>query len=425
MNILFSLILGVFAHSDELPTTLHTQMTAVSQDHGPFTSPYQGQNSLQPIHESATSVTWTIFGGVRLFPGLEVYVNPELAGGTGLSHTEGIAGFPNGEIYRVDDPSPKWNLARLFVKQTFGWGEDSEIFQDGKNQIADKEKVRRITVVLGKFALNDYFDNNTFSHDPRTQFLNWAFMDNAAWDYAADTRGYSWGAYLELNQAHWTLRWATVMVPLKANQMEMDKDFPVQRGDNLEYEYRYALGERAGTARLLAYQNIANMGNYRETIDTPAAGMDITHTRGRSRKYGFGLNLEQEINANFGVFSRLGWNDGHTETWAFTEVDRTASLGGTWKGTTWKRSKDLTGIALVFNWLSDDHRDYLANGGYGFLIGDGRLSYAPEEIAEAFYLYHLNNGLETTLDYQFVQNPAYNSDRGPVSIIALRLHLEI
>ena len=411
--------------ADEQSSNLHVQSTIVSQEHGGFPSSYSGQNSLSSSYDEQTSITWTVFGGLRLWKGAEFYVNPELAGGSGFNKTTGIAGFPNGEIYRVDDPSPKWNLARLYLKQSFGFGGDQEQIKDDKNQLAESLDVKRFTVVLGKFALNDFFDSNAYSHDPRTQFLNWALMDYGAWDYAADTRGYSWGLYLEFNEPKWTIRFASVMVPLKANQMEMDTNFPAARGDNLEFEYRYSLSERPGVSRLLLYENHANMGNYRTTINTPSYNMDVTQSRSMSVKYGVGVSAEQAITSDLGAFLRASWDDGHTETWAFTEIDRSLSVGLSLKGTSWKRDADTAGIALIANGLSEDHKDYLAAGGYGFIVGDGRLNYAPEEIGELYYRFKLKDGLDFSGDFQFVQNPAYNADRGPVSIASMRVHYEM
>ena len=326
--LIFCLLAPSFAMAVEQNSNLHLQSTMVTQQHGEFSSPYSGQNSLSSSYDNQTSVTWTLFGGLRLWQGSEFYLNPELAGGSGFNRTQGIAGFPNGEIYRVDDPSPKWNLARVVLKQVIGLGGEKEQIKEDKNQLASEVESKRLTMIVGKFALNDYFDSNSYSHDPRTQFLNWALMDFGAWDYAADTRGYSWGLYLEYKQPQWALRLASVMVPLRANQMEMDAHLPAARGDNLEFEYRYAMfAERPGIVRLLAFENHANMGNYRSTLNTPSYAMDVTQSRSMSVKYGFGFNIEQSVSENLGAFLRASWNDGHTETWAFTEIDQSLSLG--------------------------------------------------------------------------------------------------
>ena len=406
-------------------SNLHMQATTVSQQHNGFTSPYSSVTSLTPDFDSQTSVTWTFFYGRKLWQNAEFYANPELTGGSGFNKTQGLAGFPNAEIYRVDDPSPKWSFARLYLKQTFGFGDQTEDCKDEKNQLAGSRKVERLTVIAGKFALNDFFDSNTYAHDPRTQFLNWALMDNGAWDYAADTRGYSWGLYLEYNQFNWTVRFASVMVPKEANQMRLEEKFPQFRGDNVEFEYRYSLFNKPGVTRALAYENYANMGNYRNTLNTPTYANDITLARSSSMKYGFGINLEQEINDNLGFFAKASWNDGRTETWAFTEIDSAFSTGISLKGNLWNRKEDGLGFAYLANGLSNDHRDYLATGGHGFIVGDGQLNYASEQITEIYYRYSFVKNLDLTGDYQYVSNPAYNKDRGPVSIMALRIHYEM
>ncbi len=427
--IVVCLFLASNAKAEDETATFHFQTTTVTQEHPGFSAKYSGLNSLTTAEDNQTSVTFTAFAGLRLLKSLEFYINPELAGGSGFNQTKGIAGFPNGEIYRVDDPTPKWNLARLVLKQTFELGDEKEEIKDDKNQLATNESVKRLTLTFGKFALNDYFDNNTYSHDPRTQFLNWALMDSAAWDYAADTRGYSWGFYLEFNQPSWTIRLASVLVPKQANQLEMETDFPRFRGDNLEYERRYKIANQQGAFRVLLYENHANMGNYRSTLDTqvglPGNSIDVTKTRALSVKYGIGFNVEQAITSDLGLFARASRNDGHTETWAFTEVDEALSFGASLKGRKWRRENDTAGLAFMSNGLSDDHKAYLAAGGYGFMIGDGKLSYSPELIGELYYLYKVIPGLDLSSDYQFLANPAYNSERGPVSIFSIRVHYEI
>ncbi|MGZ3771320.1 MAG: carbohydrate porin [Bdellovibrio sp.] len=409
----------------ESDSTFHTQATFITQGHYPFKSPYEGPNSLLSEENAQTSLTLTIFGGVKLGALGEFYLNPELFGGSGLSRTQGVAGFPNGEIYRVDNASPQWGLARLYWKKVFGFGGGTDKIADDKNQIATSYDVNRLSVTLGKFALNDFFDNNSLSHDPRTQFLNWALMDYGAWDYAADTRGYSWGVVFDFNQKNWALRFASVLEPTEANQMTYDMNMAKAHGDNLEFEYRYSYQDQPGTLHLLAYDNHAYMGNYRNAINSPSATKDIKTTREYSEKYGFGLGIEQRLTADLGFFSRLSWNDGKTETWAFTEIDQSITAGLSWFPHFWKNREDTVGVALIVNDLSKDHRDYLAAGGTGFIIGDGRLNYSSEKILESYYLIHASKEASVTVDYQFISAPAYNADRGPVSVFALRLHHEI
>jgi high affinity Mn2+ porin len=429
------LVIAALASGQTLPApqtspdrtwTLHFQLTTVSQWHPPFSAPYSGTNSLDSRAETKTSLTSTLFLGLRVWRGGQVYVNPEVGGGQGFSNVTGIAGFPNGEIYRVSSPAPKPYLARLYVRQTFDLGGSAEAAEDGPNQIAGRLPARRLTIIAGKFSLVDFFDDNAFSHDPRTKFLNWALMSAGAWDFAADTRGYTWGALTEYAAPKGAVRLAAVMVPATANGMKMDTHLRRAFSLNLEVERRFALAGRPGAVRLMVYRNAGRMGRYREAIEDPAFETNITLTERYGRaKYGFGLNWEQALSADGGLFARLSWNDGHTETWAFTEIDRSLSLGGLAGGAGWGRAKDRCGAAFVVNGLSRDHRDYLAAGGYGFIVGDGRLRYGLESVFEAFYCLSLVRGIWLAADYQFVLNPAYNRDRGPVHVFGLRLHTEI
>jgi high affinity Mn2+ porin len=410
--------------------SLHAQATAVGQEHGAITSPYSGPNSLNGGSESHTSLTGTLYLGRSLWKNAEAYVDGEMAAGSGLSGTHGVAGFPNGEIYRVDNPKPKASLARVYLKQMFALGEATENKEDDLNQLARSVPQSRLTLIGGKFSLNDFFDDNTYSHDPRTQFLNWALMDNGAWDYAADTRGYTWGLFAELNFPNWAFRYARVMEPKEANQMKMDTNLAQAHADNFELEGRYKLESRPGKARLMTYVNHSHMGAYRTTINTPSMNMDVTQSRTYTQKVGYGLNVEQEVFDNIGAFARAGWNDGKTETWAFTEIDRTLSLGTSLNGKIWGRADDAFGLAILWNGLSPDHRDYLAGGGSGFILGDAQtgkkgLSYATENVLEAYCSWKVLKYLALSADFQYVSNPGMNRDRGPVPVFAARLHGEI
>jgi high affinity Mn2+ porin len=402
----------------------HFQSTIVTQGHGSFTSPYSGQNSLSGESETRTSVTSTLFLARRLWSGSALYFNPEIAGGSGISSTRGVAGFPNGEIYRVDSSDPKLNISRLFIQQVFGLGGGSDFVGTDKNQMAGYSDKESIKFTFGKFSLNDYFDNNSYSHDPRTQFLNWGLMDNGAWDYAADTRGYTWGFYFEFNKEFWTLRFASVLEPDNANQTGLDLNIHNAHADNAELEMRYHLFLKPGALRLLYFVNHAFMGSYHIAMLQSANAPDVTLSRDYRTKYGYGLNLEQELSNVFGVFSRWSFNDGATETWAFTEIEAAFSLGVNIKGSLWKRENDNIGAAIMINAISDDHLNYLKSGGQGFLIGDGKLNYAPEQIFETYYLFKPFSFVSLTADYQFVNHPAYNQDRGPASIYAARAHFE-
>jgi high affinity Mn2+ porin len=322
----------------------------------------------------------------------------------------------------VVEPTPYF--ARLFYRQIWGLGGEQETIKDEPNQIAGKLDVDRITLTVGKFTYTDVVDGNRFSHDPRLAFMNWGLMYNGAWDYPANVRGYDYGFALELNRKNWALRYAVMAEPSVANGAPIDPRFLKANGHALEWEGRYRLCDQPGNVRVLGYLNRAHMGDYREALDQMPVNPDVTATRDYCFKYGCGLSWDQQINKDLGVFGRLGWNDGHTESWAFTEIDRTASLGLLLKGRLWQRPDDTFGVAGLLNGLSKDHRDYLAAGGLGFIIGDGALNYGLEKILEVFYIVQVTKGMFVTCNFQEVGNPAYNRDRGPVAIWSLRVHTE-
>jgi high affinity Mn2+ porin len=404
--------------------SLHGQATYQLQGHGSFSSPYEGANSLQNRSEGHGSFTATLYLGRRLWTGGEAYVNVELIAGQGLSRVLGLASPPNGETYRVDSTQLKANLARLFVRQTFPLGGESESREDEENQIGGHRATRRAVVTVGKISGTDIFDDNAYAHDPRTQFNTWSLWANGAWDYPADTRGYTWGIALELYYDAWAVRLGSFMEPREANGLEFDHDVARAHGDVLEVEHRHTLSARPGAVRVLAFWNHANMGVYREALDLASLAPDVVATRAPGRsKYGFGLNLEQEIFSGLGGFLRAGWNDGKTESWAFTEIERTLAFGGTVKGRFWKRPEDLLGVALALNGINRDHRDYLAAGGLGFMLGDGALHASAEAVVDAFYRVSLAPFAAVTVEAQRFWNPGFNRDRGPVTVYGLRLHL--
>jgi len=406
--------------------SFHFQQTVITQTKPAFSAPYSGLNSLSPDAETASSITTTFFGAMRLWKGAEFYFNPELSGGAGLSKTLGVAGFPNGETFRVGSASPAIYIARLYFKQNFEWGKDKDTITEGPNQLAGLKSKRYFSFSVGKFGMADFFDGNEFSHDPRSQFMNWALMDNAAWDYPANTRGYTIGLFTELGQPDWTLRFAVTMVTTVPNESVWDAKVDKANTQTIEYEKRYSMGGQKGSFRLLGFLNNGKFGNYDLAVaqNPKAPNVDSTQAYGR-HKYGFGINADQYLTKDFGVFAKASYNDGHTETWFFTEIDRSVTFGGTLKGTSWKRPDDELALAFIGNGLSKPHRDYLADGGYGFLIGDGRLNYAPEMIAEVYYKVNAyQHKFFLTPDYQFILNPAYNKDRGPVNVFSIRAHIE-
>jgi high affinity Mn2+ porin len=407
----------------------HFQNTEIYQYHPAFYAKYSGVNSLNNQQENTLSTTTTMFLGLKLWNGAEVYYNPEMSGGSGFSQTRGIAAFPNGEVYRVSDMSPKLYTARLYFKQVFALSNDYQKVDDDLNQLATKLPSSYISLTAGKFSIMDFFDDNSFSHDPRNQFYNWALMGNAAWDYPADTRGYTSGFVVELVKPQWALRFSSVMVPTTANGAVMDGKILHAKSEALEFEHKYNIASQTGVIRLMSFFTQARMGNYKDAIqwgisNNEAPVIDSTNVVGRI-KYGFGINIEHNLNDNVGLFLRASWNDGQNETWAFTEIDRAISLGMQLKGDIWSRKNDKIGLALLANGLSKEHEDYLKAGGYGFIIGDGNLNYQPEMIAELYYSLRVKDyPFWLSPDYQFIVNPAYNRDRGPVNVFGIRAHVE-
>lgn len=407
---------------------LFYQATSIGQYHGTFRSPYAGPFSLQDSPERRVSLTTTLFFGFRIEKNTVVYFDPEIAGGRGFSGVNGLANSSNGELPRVASATPKPYLARLYLSHDFGFGEEKESFESEENQLGGQRPMKRYTVTAGRFTLTDFFDNNRYSHDPRTQFLGWAVMFNGAWDYPADVRGYTWGWVHEFHLKTFSVRYASAAMPRVANGLGLDRRLFRNRGDVVEVESRYAV-KHPGTVRVLGYVNHANAGDYAESIrqaELENMTPDVTGTRRNgTRKYGLGVNLEQAVTKDIGVFGRLGWNDGKTESFAFTAIDRLATGGMSITGQRWHRPFDTAAAELTASGISGIHAAYLARGGHDFLIGDGRLRYGPEYISEAYYSARLVPGLFASLDLQHVFNPGYNQDRGPVWIPSLRFHIEL
>jgi high affinity Mn2+ porin len=408
---------------------LSYQATSIGQYHGTFPAAYSGVNSLEDTTERDVSLTTTLFFGLRLSPNTQLYFDPEIAGGRGFSGVTGLANFSNGELPRVASATPKPYIARLYVSHDFGFGDEKEKVESGDNQLGGQRPMIRYTVVAGRFTVTDFFDNNRYSHDPRTQFMGWATMYNGAWDYPADTRGYTWGWMHEFHARSWSVRYASVAEPKVANGLRFDRRLFRDRGDTFEEEARYQLGGHPGAMRLLEYFNRTNSGNYGQAIAlaNQSGGVpDVTATRKiGTLKYGVGWNAEQEIAKDIGVFARLGWNDGKTESFAFTAIDHLISAGVSVTGTRWHRPDDTAGSALTVSGLSAIHAQYLADGGLDFLIGDGALRYGRETVWESYYSARLFPGFFASFDLQHIANPAYNQDRGPVWVSSLRLHVEL
>ena len=406
---------------------IHGQTTFIQQGYPGFRSPYEGTKSLPGGGLGRETSTVTSFLGWRLWEGGEFYFNPELAQGFGIGGTLGLAGFSNGEAEKAGTPFPKVRAQRYFFRQTFGLGGDQEDVEDGPNQLAGKRDVDRITLTVGRFAVGDIFDANSYAHDPRTDFMNWALWASAAYDYPADLPGFTRGVVVELNRKDWALRGGLFQVPEEPNS-----DVLVFKtgGAVIEFEQRYQILDQPGKLRLGVFANRGQTGNYRQALaitsaDPPLDINDVMQAIRRQRpKYGFYANAEQAINKDVGVFARASWNDGQNEILSFTDIDRSLSSGVSIKGSSWNRPNDTIGLGAAINGLSGAHRDFLAAGGLGLLIGDGALNYKPEEIIESYYAYNIAKGAALTFDYQFINNPAYNADRGPVHIFSGRFQAE-
>lgn len=408
--------------------SIHAQTTVVNQFKPAFSAKYSGPNSLSNKKENQVSLTTTLFAGMRLWKGASVFINPEMAGGSGLSGAMGIASATNGETFRVGDLAPQVYLARLFYRQIFSLTSKRAYQPMDLNQLGEYIPEKYFALTVGKIGVADYFDDNKFSHDPRSQFLSWGLMDNGAWDYPANTRGYTPSVVLEYVTPKNELRYSFSLVATTANGSKMNGRVGKANSSTLEYTRRYKLGDQEGAIRVLGFFTTTDMGNYRQSIAKKPFLPDIEDTRKYGRtKFGFGINVEQNITNEIGCFLRAGWNDGINETWAFTEIDHTLSLGFSMSGEKFKRPNDNIGIANVVSGLSKAHREYLKLGGNGFMLGDGNLSYSLENLSEVYYSFALyKTYLFMTGTYQLVLNPGYNADRkGPVNIFSVRFHAQI
>jgi high affinity Mn2+ porin len=403
---------------------IHGQTTYLPQGYPGFRALYTGVNSLTPAPQTQATWSSSLFLNVRLWEGGELYYNPELLQGFGLNDTVGAGGFPNGEAQKSNFPYPHYNTSRLFLRQTFGFGGEQEELASGPGQLGGKVDVSRLTVQAGKFAVIDIFDGNAYAKDTRKDFMNWSMWAPGAFDYSADRVGLTYGATAEFNQKQWALRAGYFLIDGTSNSNNFDMRV-FQRGNYvLELETRYSLFSQPGKLRTIAWFNSAYSGSYRETLNNPALNLDISQTREGRIKYGYVFNLEQALTDDIGLFGRWSWNDGKTEIMAFTDIDASLATGLSIRGNRWGRPDDVIGIGGAINALSKDHRDFIAAGGLGVLIGDGALNYRRERVFETYYAYALNKQITLTADYQLITNPAYNADRGPVSVFSGRFHGE-
>lgn len=411
--------------------SLHGQTTYVNQGVPGFRSPYRGPQSLVPGQAHAMT-TATVFAGVKLIEGTELYYNGEFSQSFSLSRTLGIAGFVNGEAQKAGAPFPKYRSNRYFLRHTIGLGGETEDVPDGPNSIAGTRAIERITLVAGKFALGDYFDGNAYAHDPRVDFMNWGLWASGAYDFPANLPGFTQGLMVEYNRADFALRAAYTQVPKQPSSDVLDPRVFERAGATIEWEGRHVLPwlERPGKLRIGLFSNVGRTADYRQVAALTRAGLFETadeaaaFTRAPRRKSGYYLNLEQALTDDLGLFARFSQGDGRTENLSFTDIDRAVSGGLSLKGAAWGRPADTVGIGLSRNELSRAHRAFFALGGLGLLIGDGRLTYAPERALETYYAMSLTPSVTVSLNYQHIENPAYNRDRGPADIFATRLHAD-
>jgi len=420
---------SMFPHFQSTRFWLSGQANFVSQAHPDFPALYSGPHSLSPNYETATSRVLTLYTGFRLNNSTEFIVDVEEAGGSALSQGFGLAGDANLDIVRNPLLSKAPYLGRGEIHKVFALSKDKvENDRNAFSLFAELPR-RRLEFRFGKFGMPDFFDVNSVGSDTHLQFLNWTIDNNGAWDYAADTRGYTVGAVLDFEDRNWGFRFGEALMPKVANGIDLVwKPWQVH-AENFEYELRRGiLPKQAGVIRVLAYTNAANMGVYRDqVIKAEDAGTtpDITdHPWHVTHKYGFGVNLQQNLTRYLSAFARFGWDDGRTESFAYTEVDQTFAQGIGANGAWWHRKQDRTGVAFVSNAIKKDHQNYLAGGGLGFLLGDGHLNYGREDIFEAYYTLHVWRGIYLAPDVQHINNPGYNRDRGPVVIPGFRAHVE-
>jgi high affinity Mn2+ porin len=431
--------LTLFSHPESSRFLISGQANIIFQGHGPFHSPYEGPNSFLSRGEYKTSLLGTLFLGAQLRKDPEsntdVILDIESSGGRGVSQALGLAGFTNLDVVRNPNLGSKPYIARAQLHQTFGLA--NKLIEGDRTpfSLATEVPERRLEFHVGKMSLPDYFDINSVGTDSHLQFLNWTVDNNGAWDYAADTRGYTYAAVAEYDDKNWSARYGLALMPKVANGTELDWNLRRASGQNMEIEVRRSpLGrlvgpDRKGVVRVLSFVNHAHMGLYRDAVNAYLDGTDTTpditlHERNGAVKYGFGLNAEQELTQNLRVFTRIGWNEGQHESFAYTEVDQTVEFGGDYSGRAWSRANDRLGVAVVSNAIKRDHQTYLRLGGLGFLLGDRNLNYAREDIVEGYYNLHTWRGVYYALDTQLIEHPGYNKDRGPALVSAVRMHVD-
>lgn len=427
-------VVTMFPHSEDARYWISGQANIIFQGRLPFHSPYQGPNSFRNSAEYKTSEVGTLYTALRRNRSVrystDFIFDLELAAGRGLSEALGLAGFTNLDVVRNPNLGSTPYIARYQIHQVFGLTDKTVPQEANFFALAPAVPERRIEFRIGKMTLPDFFDVNSVGSDSHLQFLNWTMDNNGAWDYAADTRGYTVGGIAEYDDRAWSFRYGIFAMPTVANGIDLDWAFSRAHGQNGEFELRKSwITGRKGVTRVLVYANRAHMGVYREAVQAYLNGIDPTptitvHEHFGALKYGFGYNTEQEATENLTVFARLGWNEGQHESFAYTEVDQTVEAGADYAGERWHRPEDKVGIAVVSNAIKRDHQNYLALGGLGFLLGDGALNYGRENIVESYYTWHAWKGMFYSVDVQHIHAPGYNRDRGPAWVGSVRAHVD-
>jgi hypothetical protein len=426
--------------SDPEPTPafgFHAQATYIWQLKPSFNAAYTGTNSLLPSREKSYSFSTTADFGARLWKGAQLHFNPEGAQGVPLSRLTGAGGISNGELQRISSTSLRHYKARLFMQQRFDVGDAFEKVAADFNELGGNYGSKRWTITAGTFSLLDYFDNNPYAKDPREQFMNWSFLTHGAWDYAADARGYTTGAIAEYRTLDWSVRAGRAMQPKESNGLPLDGNLRRQYGDQLEVDGNLPVVLPAGPmrGRLLVFRNRIIAGSFADAVAqgvSLGAAPNLSLVRRSQTKVGWGATLEAPLGVDEGVFLRVNRSSGNLETYAFTEIDRQVSFGGQLTGARWSRQQDRVGVAYAVNGLSSTHRDYLAAGGLGAFLGDGKLNYGNERVFETYYRWVLPDAsvrigkLQTALSlgFQHLTNPGYNRDRGPAQVLSVRWHSE-
>jgi high affinity Mn2+ porin len=420
----------MFPHSQKARWWVSGQDNIISQWHSSFSAKYSGSNSFQKKAEHATSNIATLFTGFQLTRTTEIFMHFEDAAGGGLSDALGVAGFMDLDVVRNPTLGSTPYIARGMIRQIIPLSDEKVEAERDPWYLATEVPARRIELRFGKMGVNDFFDINDVGTDSHLQFLNWTVDNNGAYDYAADTRGYTIGLLAEYHERNWAFRFEEALMPKVANGIDLEWNLRKARAENYEFEFHPKIAAGRGTAvRLLSFVNHANMGVYRDAVNNYLAGKtprpEITNHPFRTTvKYGFDVNVLQELTHSLRGFARFGWNEGQHESFAYTEVDQTVEVGADHTGERWRRKLDRVGAVFVSNAIKADHQRYLALGGRGFLLGDGALNYGRENIFEAYYNAHVWRGLFTAFDLQHMNNPGYNRDRGPILVPSLRVHLE-